>query len=494
MKKIIKIGRSKNNDCVFDNPSVSSVHAVLTISEDGQTAVLRDLASTNGTFVNDKRLQSEVTVSKTDRIRFGSEQTSLAEILSRMSRTVVRSSNTPSRGLTIGKSPDNRIVMNHDDVSRRHAVLYKDTNGDIVIEDSNSTNGTYVNGTKITSTVLRPGDKVTITRNYPLNWENYFQAQPVVQQRRKKGRPVKMLYIMAVCVVALLVAGAVFLLHSNRTLDKQEIFDKYNKAVCMVVTEWGYRVLIDGDDVTTDLFGVPYVNVKNGELVQGKRQATGTAFFISDDGKLGTNLHITRPWLYENSGEQLEQAVNKFLAEQSVSNPYLSRSKVEVEGVNLGLYVVLNGLPLTQGNLIECVEYNGGDDARKDVAIMQTETRSLPASDINIIDITASVDDETAYKEGKTVYTIGFPYGTDIAIDSNNDIRNQIHSGSVTQNKGEFEFSHDAETAGGASGSPILDDKGRLIGVHHAGMTGVTGAQGFNWGIKVKWLKELLKN
>lgn len=490
MKKTIKIGRSKNNDCVFENPSVSSAHAILVINEDGQTGVLRDLSSTNGTFVNDKRLHGEVAVSKNDRIRFGSELTNLGEIQARMARTVVKPSNNPSRGLTIGKSPDNRIVMNHDDVSRRHAVLYKDANGDVVIEDSNSTNGTYVNGTKITSKVLRPGDRVTITRNYPLNWESYFPATPIVPQKKKPGR---MLYVVAASILALLVVGAVFLLRSNRTLDKQDIFDKYNKAVCLVVTDWGYRVLIDGDDVTRDLFNVPYINVNDGELVRGKLQATGTAFFISDDGKLATNLHITRPWLFENAGEQIEQAVNQYLAEQSVRNPYLSRSKVEVVGESLGLYIVLNGRPITEGNLIECADYSSGDDPRKDVAIMQTETRSLPSADINIIDINTAVADESAYKEGKTVYTIGFPYGTTLALDSNNDIRNQIHDGSVTQNMGEFEFSHDAETAGGASGSPVLDDKGRLIGVHHAGMTGVTGAQGFNSGIKVKWLKELMK-
>ena len=260
----------------------------------------------------------------------------------------------------------------------------------------------------------------------------------------------------------------------------------------MVITEWGYRVMIDGEDMTNDLFGVPYINVKDGELVSGTLQATGTAFFISEDGKLGTNLHITKPWLFETSGEALDQYINRFVAEQSVQNPYLSRSKVDIVGVNTGLYIVLNGLPITQGNLIECVEYNGDVDPNKDVAIIQTETRKLPSSDINIIDIKEADDAEDTYKEGKNVYTIGYPYGTSLALDSNNDIRNQIHDGSITQNMGDYEFSHDAETAGGASGSPILNEKGKLIGVHHAGMTGVTGAQGFNSGIKVKWLKELM--
>ena len=78
-------------------------------------------------------------------------------------------------------------------------------------------------------------------------------------------------------------------------------------------------------------------------------------------------------------------------------------------------------------------------------------------------------------------------------MNSNLELKNQVHGGSITQNRGDYEFGHDAETAGGASGSPIINDKGKLIGIHHAGMTGVTGAQGFNWAIKAKYISELLK-
>jgi hypothetical protein len=39
----------------------------------------------------------------------------------------------------------------------------------------------------------------------------------------------------------------------------------------------------------------------------------------------------------------------------------------------------------------------------------------------------------------------------------------------------------------------MINDKGRLVGIHHAGMTGVTGAQGFNRAIKAKYIYDLLK-
>lgn len=61
----------------------------------------------------------------------------------------------------LGRARDVDLVIDNPDVSRRHAVLYW-SNGDIVLEDLGSTNGTTVNGYPVSSTVLGPGDVVTI--------------------------------------------------------------------------------------------------------------------------------------------------------------------------------------------------------------------------------------------------------------------------------------------------------------------------------------------
>ena len=229
------------------------------------------------------------------------------------------------------------------------------------------------------------------------------------------------------------------------------------------------------------------------DLKAGAVGAQGTAFFITKDGKLATNLHITRPWLFSNDADELESGVNKILAILAATqNPLLSRSQVKVEGVIEGMYIVPDGLPVSEGNAIKVTEVKGYDDINKDVAIIQTETRELPSRVKNIIDIKKADSSEDCLTEGRTVYTIGFPYGAQIAMNSNQELKNQVHGGSITQNRGDYEFGHDAESAGGASGSPIINDKGRLIGIHHAGMTGVTGAQGFNMGIKVKYIIDLM--
>jgi hypothetical protein len=49
------------------------------------------------------------------------------------------------------------------EISRRHARFYPIDNGDFIVEDLGSTNGTFVNGERISSPhVLRPGDRVTL--------------------------------------------------------------------------------------------------------------------------------------------------------------------------------------------------------------------------------------------------------------------------------------------------------------------------------------------
>lgn len=495
--RTIKIGRSHTNDCVLDNQTVSRTHAVIDVDADEQHGRLRDLNSTHGTYVNGKRITAEVMISCSDTLRLGSEVITLGGILAKANKTVIRKTDAGSppgvERRTIGKSSDNNIILNHDDVSRRHAIIYKEANGNVVIEDLNSTNGTYVNGIKITSQVLHAGDKVTITRNYNLAWENIFKPAapsptPMLQ---------RLIRVAAVIVACLVLGGGAYYGYTRFSKwDKEKIYKEYHSAVCWVYVQYGYKVFVDNEDFTPVLCrcaniedkGLVYID--GDDLLAGSTASQGTAFFISDDGKLATNLHISRPWLFSDDKEKLEEIANRLLALLATQNPMLSRSKVEVKCVLQGMYVVPDGLPVSESNLVECEEIKGHDDTNKDVAVLQTKTRRLPAGVKRVIDINDSDTSEEALTEGRTLFTIGFPYGANIAQDSHRDLKNQVHGGSVTQNKGEYEFGHDAETAGGASGSPILNDKGRLIGVHHAG---VTGSQGFNYAIKVKYLIDLIK-
>lgn len=62
------VGRKSSTALTIDNPSVSGTHAELTL-EDGNLFV-RDLGSTNGTFVNGMRITTPCKVKHGDRVQF----------------------------------------------------------------------------------------------------------------------------------------------------------------------------------------------------------------------------------------------------------------------------------------------------------------------------------------------------------------------------------------------------------------------------------------
>lgn len=444
--KIIRIGRLHTNDCVIDNPNVSRNHAELHIDSDGQHGTLYDLGSTYGTFVNNPnaRITAPTRVSRGDTIYFSTVVMTFDEIIARAQRVVRQPVSRP-------------IVSNYDEII-----------------------------------------EAQIDMSNPTPWDS--RSRGTSSSSSKGGGRTTIVAIIAVVLCLLLGGGGYAAYNHYSKWDKTKVYSEYNSAVCWVTIGYGYKIYIDNQDVTTlicDYGSVPrdelvYLD-DEGNLCSGVSIAQGTAFFISNDGKLATNLHITRPWLVSQEKEQLEEGVNEIVKKLARRNSAYLRSKIDIKHVVKGIYIVPNGLPICEANAIQCDEISNNDDINKDVAIIQTQTRKLPSDVKRIIDINEADLSDEAIAVGTYVYTIGFPYGAEIALDSRQNLRNQIHSGSVTQDRGEYEYGHDAETVSGASGSPIINERGRLVGVHHAGLTGVTGAQGFNRAIKVKYLLDLMK-
>ena len=68
--KGLTVGRGKHNDIVLPDNFVSADHAVFRFVK-GRT-VLEDLGSTNGTWVNDERIQDPVQLTEGDYVKIGS--------------------------------------------------------------------------------------------------------------------------------------------------------------------------------------------------------------------------------------------------------------------------------------------------------------------------------------------------------------------------------------------------------------------------------------
>lgn len=78
--------------------------------------------------------------------------------------------------LTVGRRPDNDVQIDNLAVSGRHARILTIVN-DSFIQDLDSTNGTYVNGDRVTKQALHDGDVITIGK-HQLTYDAEQQAEP----------------------------------------------------------------------------------------------------------------------------------------------------------------------------------------------------------------------------------------------------------------------------------------------------------------------------
>lgn len=193
--KPVTIGRSPEVALTVDSPWVSRIHAELSWQNGW---VFTDKRSTNGVFIDGRRVVAPVRVAQQVRLRLGDPASGPLLVLTPWQPTLDRRPRPPQQpapgvsrttkaqiehlppvrrppptapisaptgippaGLSIGRTRENQIVVDDVLVSRRHARLVPSPHG-LTLEDLGSVNGTFVNGSRAQRTVLREGDTVTI--------------------------------------------------------------------------------------------------------------------------------------------------------------------------------------------------------------------------------------------------------------------------------------------------------------------------------------------
>lgn len=169
----ITIGRASDNGIVIPLGTVSRHHATLNLGAQGY--IITDQHSTNGLLYKGAKV-TQLALSDGDIIRISDELGNFATLsYSDPSRPAVVTHETGVRlkpdqhEITIGRAPDNVVVLNYPQVSAHHAVIRREQDG-AVLQDLGSTNGTFVHGQRITRTPIKPGD-VLLVAGYQLVYQ-----------------------------------------------------------------------------------------------------------------------------------------------------------------------------------------------------------------------------------------------------------------------------------------------------------------------------------
>ncbi len=473
---LVTIGRNQGNKIVINHASVSGLHAEIKVKDDGSIFLVDK--STNGTVVRGQRVNKEVEipVNRGDKITFAG----VADLDWSKIPTIA----PPPPGwqvYSIGSDLNNRIQINDSSgyISRFHATVKIDPNGKIYIND-HSTNGTFVNGMKIPSNTdypIKRRDQVMLANTQPLDWN-----------RIKPGSSsVNIWHIILPVAAALLIGFGIFgwqkgwLGGNTWTLEKT--YRTYSNSIVCVI----HSYYITGEDSK----GVKYMFTSDEEgnlsgAPMGTNEAAslspiiiyGTAFLVDKQGTMVTNRHITRPW-----------ETNKGKLPPEIKN---------VDGITTYMGVAYNNTSISKyADFEECsILSTMTDDESKDVGLLKVKNlKQLPIS-FTPINLDHAIVDSKMMQVGQIVYLIGYPLGINMfgltSVGTTNTIEVKLTSqqGTVSQVPDKYKFGHNAASYGGASGSPVFNNKGQLVGIHNAGLGG-SGIHGYNWAILAKHAKDL---
>ena len=88
----------------------------------------------------------------------------MSKLVLKFENAVLQEVAVGQKEVSIGRSPDNGVVIDNPAVSHYHARVFNEE-GRLMLEDFGSLNGTFVNGQRVKMVTLKPGDSVMIGKH-----------------------------------------------------------------------------------------------------------------------------------------------------------------------------------------------------------------------------------------------------------------------------------------------------------------------------------------
>ena len=306
----------------------------------------------------------------------------------------------------------------------------------------------------------------------------------------------------------------------NWTMDLAEI--QKNKKM---ITGTGFLISKDGKLLTNRHVAAPSITLSDtkksvrsllnsmAEMVRMEMESMSERYDELENEKRSCysyneydgNFYVDNEKLQEIEQEQAELK-EAYDGDSEIKNSIktLDLSELKVEPV-CEIGIAYNNTFVTKiSDFIPCVVTSVSNRENVDLAMLQLKNKQSPEGKFifavseedeeqglidKVKDIFTSSDKDELQTEQK-LYMIGFNAGFSLS-NTSQGIKAQITSGTISQKPDNNKIMYTIPSLPGSSGSPVVNEYGKLVAVNFAG---VTGTQSFNYGIQVKRVRQFVNN
>lgn len=390
--------------------------------------------------------------------------------------------------ITVGRAPDSILAFAPTDTraSAHHAEISFDGTG-YVIRDAGSTNGTYVNGRRVYSARLKPGDVIEFGMGGPqVQFElegsqdslapmanNVAPTQALDTQTKGNGAssPATPSKEFGRTTVRLMIDHAV----KKSSTQFKVLVSTLSLLVVLLVSVVAYLAWMTPTPTPAgpnfpaiakqNQGAVVFIYVRfalsdeKGAYIE-EDASTGSGFVVSPEGYIVTNRHVLQLWEYE---------------------PVWTKNRYT--GTIREIKVVFADHSPDEAMPAEVVKISDSTDT--DIAILRVQPfQNMP--------VLSQFNRETAsIGQGDPVAVIGYPFGKELFDFTKSKVAETSYSQGVVSKVSLAKIQIDASANPGNSGGPIFDQNGRVIAVLTQGLASM-GAQNINFGTPIGQAIDLL--